>query len=547
MSKFFNLPAPWNPGYALPQNVTDEGLERHALTTAWAPRGTFDEPEVGSGGYVLPSYVKEEGFGRGTFVTRWAPRGGPQIPHMLDRRSARVVGRTSLPGGATKLKIQTMGAIEEKMTGSAPFTAYGLRAAGALIDTVKMMPPSLRTEQLKKAMDKIDPKLYSRAEEAAKLETKAGVPADVALERGIAVAMSYGIASELVDLGKGKGTQRKSQLGGCLPCAAAMLGDDPVRAGYCWIPATTTVPGHWERAPASGCGAGTATTLATPRTGGGGGVTVTDTATGQVVKTTLGTPPTAPSNQKFLNIGPFLIPVTAGAWRDHRPLPAEQRAFVDQNIAIAAKAGGVSVAEMKTGKYPFVRFEANGEQWGLFYTESDGTLKTSRGTTIPAGTTVAYHKIASTQSGVGGYAGLGWSITGAVSDIGGAIKDAAEYVGGAIASVFKKIWAGIKWVAAKVVDFVKDAVKWIGDKACDLFTSPLGQVAGAAAGAAVGGPAGAQAGAMGAQIAAQACSSSPSTDQTPPPPPPPEKSNLMPVLLIGGAGVAAFFLLRKKK
>ena len=39
MSKPYNLPPPWNSGYALPQNVADEGLERHAYTTAWAPDG----------------------------------------------------------------------------------------------------------------------------------------------------------------------------------------------------------------------------------------------------------------------------------------------------------------------------------------------------------------------------------------------------------------------------------------------------------------------------------------------------------------------------
>lgn len=543
----YRLPPPWNPGYALPQNVDDEGLERRAYTTAWAPRGSFDNPKVGTAGYAVPQYVKDEGYGQGVMVTRWAPRGsyaGPAVPHWLDKQAAKVVGRKPMPGGATQLQIQTLAGTEMKATGGeAPFTEYGVKSAAALIETVKMMPPDMRTKQLRKALDRIDPKLYSRGEQYANIEAKAGVPASIALERGLAVAMSHGIASELVAVGKGKKPEKKSQLGAVCYGCMAMLGDyPPVREGYCWVAATATVPGHWERARATGCAQPqTGVTAAAPvvRTGTSapGGVTVTDAA-GNVVRTAPprpAPPPAPPSDQKFLNIGPFLIPVNAGAWRDHRTLTDEKKAYVDQNLAIAAKAGGVSIKEMQTGKYPFVRFKANGEDWGLFCTISDGTQKTSRGTTIPAGTTIAYHKIAPSMLG---------SIVG---DIGGAIKDAAEWVGGAIASVFKKIWAGIKWVAAKVVDFVKDAAEWIKDKACDLFTSPVGQIAGAAAGAYVGGPTGAQAGAMGAQMVAQACTGPQKPPDTPAAPAPAEGPSLMPILLIGGAGIAAILLLGKKK
>ncbi len=61
---------------------------------------------------------------------------------------------------------------------------------------------------------------------------------------------------------------------------------------------------------------------------------------------------------------------------------------------------------------------------------------------------------------------------GDVLGIGGAIKDAAEWVGGAVASVFKAIWKGIKWVVAKVVDFVVDAAKWVASKTCSLVQTP---------------------------------------------------------------------------
>ena len=579
----FNLPPPWNPGYVLPQNVDDEGLERRAFTTEWAPRGSFDNPKVGTAGYAVPSYIKEEGIGRGAFTTRWAPRGtyfGPKVKHWIDRPSSRVVGRKPMPSGATQLKIQTMAGVEQAFGGAgfAPITAYGLKTAGALIDTVRMMPPDERKRQLKLALDKIDPKLWDKAEKGAEAEAKLGVPADIALERGLGAAMSYGISTELVALAKGKRPPERSQLGACLPCAAAMLGDTaPVRAGYCWV--GPNPGGHWERMRTgqTSCADPQPAGVAAPtvRTGSSGGVTVTDSS-GNVVKSTVRPPPPtpAPADQVFANIGPFLIPVTGGAWRDHRTLSAEKRTYVDTNIAIAAKAGGVSIAEMKTGKYPFVKFKAgaNGEEsWGLYCEEHDGTEKTSRGTVIPAGVVIAYHKIPADQaSQLGAYESLGWSISGAASAVGGAIKDAAKAVGGAVWDVMKKIWKGIKWVTMKVVHFVVDAAKWVAKMTCKLMTTP-GVVQGAQAiamaapnpytvGIAAGitvtkmicdaaagsdeekaaAQAAAEAEAQAAAAAAEAARLEAEAAE--------KRKKMMPILLLGGAGVlAAVILLGKKK
>lgn len=112
MSDFFNLPPPWNPGYSLPQNVHDEGLERHAYVTQQKRNGTYDDPKVGYGGYAVPEYVKEEGYGKGALITRWAPRGsyaGPRVPHWLDTPSAIVARKQRLPNGSTKVTIKAMG------------------------------------------------------------------------------------------------------------------------------------------------------------------------------------------------------------------------------------------------------------------------------------------------------------------------------------------------------------------------------------------------------------------------------------------------------
>jgi hypothetical protein len=128
----YGLPPPWNPGYAIPQNVEDEGLERHGYVTQWTRRGTFDDPKVGTAGYAVPGYIKDEGYGRGAMVTRWAPRGsyaGPKVKHWLDRPSARVVSSKPLPGGATQVKFKTMAGVSP--VGSLPTLAIGAAAIAA--------------------------------------------------------------------------------------------------------------------------------------------------------------------------------------------------------------------------------------------------------------------------------------------------------------------------------------------------------------------------------------------------------------------------------
>ena len=110
MSDFFNLPPPWNPGYTMPQNVDDEGLERHAFVTGMTERGTFDNPSVGTAGYAVPRYVTATGIGQNAMTTRWAPRGtAPRVKHWLDRPSSIITRQKRLPGGGTKVTFKSMG------------------------------------------------------------------------------------------------------------------------------------------------------------------------------------------------------------------------------------------------------------------------------------------------------------------------------------------------------------------------------------------------------------------------------------------------------
>ncbi len=128
----FNLPPPWDPGYALPENVSDEGLERRGFVTRWMPRGTYDATRVGTGGYAVPKYVQKEGYGQGAVVTKWAPRGRYDIPvpNWLDQRP-KLLKQRSFPGGNT-LTFDALSGTDLP----ALYTSFGKKAARAVLARV---------------------------------------------------------------------------------------------------------------------------------------------------------------------------------------------------------------------------------------------------------------------------------------------------------------------------------------------------------------------------------------------------------------------------
>ena len=146
---FYNLPSPWNPGLAIPRSVMDEGLQRHAYTTRWAPRGTYDAATNGNqGNYAIPQYILEEGTGRGAFTSAWPPRGysGPDIiQHWLDRQPVPPpmsgLGADMPPDYPVLGGSQTKGAIKK---GQKAFQRFGQRSAKALLRSVAKVPPQHR-------------------------------------------------------------------------------------------------------------------------------------------------------------------------------------------------------------------------------------------------------------------------------------------------------------------------------------------------------------------------------------------------------------------
>jgi hypothetical protein len=223
----YNLPPPWQSGYALPKNVRDEGIERRAFITKMAPRGTYDQPNVGTGGYAVPSYVMDEGYGQGTFTTKWQPSGaynGPKVPNWLNRRP-QVIAEKSLPGGAKVVTVQPLGADDAPLP--ALYEDYGAKAAGIIIDQVSRLPPAQRASVMKAYMNKLDPSLWGRTQTIWKRYVAQGAEPAQAFPLALARAMSAGLAAEIVDTGiRRVAPQTNSLLGlGCYGRVRGALGD----------------------------------------------------------------------------------------------------------------------------------------------------------------------------------------------------------------------------------------------------------------------------------------------------------------------------------
>lgn len=276
----YNLPPAWDPGFALPKYVRQEGLQRRAFVTKQMPRGTYDDPNVKTGGYDVPQYVTDEGYGQGTLTTRWQPSGtysGPKIPHYLNRRP-QVIADTGAPGGTQKITMiapaigmpanegqaVSMGAADAfgwlrailgigkarplppvRQPGQAlhglggiagdapmpdPFPSYGQVAAMNILARMQMLPTNQRAKYLKKTLATIDPSLEARTGKIARDLRRQGMNSAQALHAGLSRAMSAGMLAELTLRGQGK---RPSGLSGCTGytgCSA--MGSAAPMAGY---------------------------------------------------------------------------------------------------------------------------------------------------------------------------------------------------------------------------------------------------------------------------------------------------------------------------
>jgi len=84
---------------------------------------------------------------------------------------------------------------------SSQMVAYGNQVADRVIAGVKVLPASVRVAALRDIMNKLDPKLFGRAQAYANQLRRAGMTAPDALHQGIAAAAIDGMHAELERLG----------------------------------------------------------------------------------------------------------------------------------------------------------------------------------------------------------------------------------------------------------------------------------------------------------------------------------------------------------
>jgi hypothetical protein len=211
----YNLPTPWNPGYALPDYVASEPTGRGTFTTGYIERGTIDT--------LLPDV-----FGSPLNARGGSLKGKAGLGSLGGCSLGDMVGPVSGLGGAVAVKTSStqIGTAPLPKPGfpGDPIAAYGRTAAAALTSSVKALDPSLRTPTLKAVLDAINPDLFATAaSKATALQKKKGIGAGPALEKALAATLADGFAKELIDAGKTGTVKVVSQVG------LGMYGDTAVQ------------------------------------------------------------------------------------------------------------------------------------------------------------------------------------------------------------------------------------------------------------------------------------------------------------------------------
>lgn len=601
---FYNLPPAWDPGFALPKNVQDEGLERRAFTTKWLPRGTYDNPSVGTGGYAVPQYIQNEGYGQGTFTTKWQPEGtydGPTIPNWLNQRP-KVVKAIPLPGGGHQFTVQALGDAPLP----APFEDYGQKAAQALISRVASLPSGQRQAALKKMLDTVDGTLWSRTQGFFNryVHQQKMRPQD-AFPLALARALSTGIAAEIILTGqRGTAPQANSLLGlGCYGCGAVLgamaFGDDsatppgctPAPAGFTWVYGATVngqaVPGRWARlttlpagspvqafCPTPPAGAMTAATLVA---GGGPATVVVDrapvydfwvgpfgfnTGTLQDRVWAIGTPGPGQANRAS---PPDILYVSPDLNAQIPPQPQGSIVRpITQDILDWLKARLTEAKDSSGNTDVPVVYTANSAAYGFPEPQSKAWFDAMG---ITPTTPVRMHRLWQLRTTESPFAKTKHIKTGANMVLNLMLGPAVftkpyDPTTNGISlkvwlsrvpdpNIFGKLWDPMTYinplqalqatadVASGAGQAVQAGLNDLGNLACQVFTTPAGQIAAGGAAAAVGVPP--QVGVAGAGIAAQSCG------QPPPPPVMPPHPSILPYVLLAGGGIVAVALLTKPR
>ena len=487
----YNLPPPWNPGFALPDNVDDEGLERRAFITKMLPRGSYDPSTDGTGGFAVPQYVLDEGTGQGTYTTKWAPSGsyaGPKVPHWLNRRP-QVVKQVSLPGGGKVSTVQPQAMSGDDTPMPAAMENYGVQAAQVIISSVAGVPANKRAAAMKTAMNKLDASLWTRTQAIFSRYVSQGMAPAQAFPAALARAMSTGMTAELIKKGFRSSPApqvRPSQGLGCYTCMAALgaaaeggVGSRDSEHSRKPLPKQLTPD---QQAAADAAAAKQTRDALAYNLAHGGSVDA--------------------------NGIPHGVPQSGGLLDDITNAISGGISAVG-----GAVTGGISTAGSAVG----------------------AAAKATGGAVASAGSMVGKAVV-----DAGGTV-VNWTV-----DAAGAVYDG----GGKLIGWVKDAAGAIYDAAGKLIGWIVDAAEALGDLACDALNVPaVGTAVGAVAtavGGVYGGPAGAAAGQVGTQLARKGCA------VAPPPPPPVAPAPLLSqtsktLLLAGGAVLAVLLILPPPK
>ncbi len=534
----YNLPPPWDPGYALPDNVRDEGLQRRGFVTKQMPRGTYDQPNVDSGGYVLPQYVWDEGYGQGTFTTKWEPRGqydGPKIPHWLNDRP-RVLSETRRRGGGRNIKIAAPIMVRPNDQGSATAMSgvpeelppasiriFAVKAADRLIAYAAGVTPALRTQALRSAMDGIDKTLWKRTQDiAAQLVRTKGLTPGQAFRPALERALAAGVTAELIKVGQTSAVPQDGSLRGlgCNGGRRAALGATGTmitvgKGTNTFTSGTTTLAASYVRCPGfSWDGAAWVRTKA-------GATDVIGPPGGCAAPTDHRD---APAGAMF-QAGPFVLPYQDGATITFTPgsITPEQKAAV---LDAMAKATATDVL-LNPPVTPY-----GGVPSGMPFVPDKDTLPRMFGTDgmiskkISDGA-IPLFKVKDPNNG--NYWGL--------KLVGLGTPDKPRFS-------LKLVTWEVNWLGKlidSVVELIGKIYNFLEDLVCDLVNTP-----GASTAAATMGPNGLVAGVGMEIIKGTACQR-----PIPPPPPPPVPTEkpfpILPVAIAGAAVLAVVIISSKKK
>lgn len=193
---------PWNPGYAIPQNVLDEPFGQGVVTTAYTPRGTISmlQPNWLTEGKALVVAAKVDkqaemgSLGDSVFSSKKKAGNGSLGCTTLSGSS--LAGGLFGPQDATPQRIEIGGH-------SDPIANFGRDGARAVIEQMKTVPPNLRAETMKALFNAIDPQLYDKvATKADALEKTKGYAPSEALEKALAATLANRLIDQLAIVGQ---------------------------------------------------------------------------------------------------------------------------------------------------------------------------------------------------------------------------------------------------------------------------------------------------------------------------------------------------------